>query len=62
MAGVDASRGLGRQSWRRGKAGMKEIGEEMEGRRGGEGSLCGFESTVQRLPDKLVFPGTPQER
>lgn len=36
---------------------MKKIGEEMERRR----SLCGFESMLQRLPDKLVFPGTPQE-
>lgn len=44
------------------EVGMKDLEEELEGRReGGKGSLCGFESTVQRLPDKLVFPGTPQE-
>jgi len=35
--------------------------EEMEVRREGQGSLCVFESTVQQLRDKLVFPGTQQE-
>lgn len=43
------------EDWR---DGAKEGGEKMEGWRRGEGSLCGFESTVQQLPDKLVFPGT----
>lgn len=49
---------LGEEEW---KAAQKEREEAVkEGQRGGKGSLCGFESTVQQLPDKIVFPGTPQ--
>lgn len=45
--------------------GMREGRKEPEGAKGRwrrrGGTRHGFESMLQQLPDKLVFPGTPQE-
>lgn len=54
------------EKWRvglEGEEGLNEGREAMGWRDAerGKGSLCGFESAVQLLPDKLLFPGTPQE-
>lgn len=49
----------GREDWKARQEERRDAAKE--GQRGGKGSLCGFESTLQQLPDKLVFPGTPQD-